>query len=155
MWGGGGIAAAHRIGCCGIDFFAQGSLSGLREADEEARIHGRDPGMTILPDKSTPSAVFIFDDPDEAWMNSGSTYSTMLGWTALGTRATSPPSGSHTHKSVEELRRSDSHVILTPDQVDDLVTGPNPVPTLMPLCGGLPSTIAWKYFKRAAAGLTA
>jgi alkanesulfonate monooxygenase SsuD/methylene tetrahydromethanopterin reductase-like flavin-dependent oxidoreductase (luciferase family) len=150
MWGGGSLAAARRAGRFGIDFFAQRNLPGLREAYEaEARAHGHLPGTAVLPEQSTPSAVFISRDPDEAWEELGPYL--LHDARMYGSWNPDESTVGITHaQSLQELRESRMYLILTPEQAIELVKGPNPVLTLVPLCGGLPAAIAWKYLEQAA-----
>ena len=151
LWGGGSHAAARRAGRFGIDFFAQRDLPGAREVYEaEARAHGHDPGTVILPGLSTPTAVFIAPDPDEAWDELGSYLlhdARMYGAWNPGDESTA----GITHvETVEDLRESGVYEVLTPAQARDWLHGPNSMLTLMPLCGGIPPETAWRYLELAA-----
>ena len=60
MWGGGSLAAARRAGRYGLGYLAQGDAPGSQQAYEEAcRAHGHEPGMTLLPNRDTPSVCFV------------------------------------------------------------------------------------------------
>ena len=72
MWGGGSLAAARRAGRYGLGYLAQGDAPGSQEAYEEAcRAHGHEPGMTLLPNRDTPSVCFVAPDVDVAWQEIG------------------------------------------------------------------------------------
>jgi len=65
MWGGGSLAAARRAGRYGLGYLAQGDAPGSQQAYEEAcRAHGHEPGMTLLPNRDTPSVCFVAPDVD-------------------------------------------------------------------------------------------
>jgi alkanesulfonate monooxygenase SsuD/methylene tetrahydromethanopterin reductase-like flavin-dependent oxidoreductase (luciferase family) len=72
MWGGGSLAAARRAGRYGLGYLAQGDAPGSQQAYEEAcRAHGHEPGMTLLPNRDTPSVCFVAPDVDVAWQELG------------------------------------------------------------------------------------
>ena len=72
LWGGGSLAAARRAGRYGLGYLAQGDVPGSQEAYEDAcRIHGHQPGMTLLPNRDTPSVCFVAPDVDLAWQEIG------------------------------------------------------------------------------------
>jgi hypothetical protein len=56
-------------------------------------------------------------------------------------------------KTVNELRRSPSHLILTVDDAAGRMRNGEML-NLTPLCGGLPPELAWPYLRRAADAVT-
>ena len=151
MWGGGSIAAARRAGRYGLGFLAQSDLDGMLEAYEEScREHGHEPGMTSLPSRNSPTTVFVADDVDQAWEEIGSylLHDAMM-YAAWNPGDETTASISHA-KSVEELRAtSTAHKIYGTDEAVELVRGGGML-LLMPLCGGLPPDIAWRYVEHVA-----
>jgi alkanesulfonate monooxygenase SsuD/methylene tetrahydromethanopterin reductase-like flavin-dependent oxidoreductase (luciferase family) len=151
MWGGGSIAAARRAGRYGLGFLAQSDLAGMLEAYEEScREHGHEPGMTSLPSRNSPTTVFVADDVDEAWTEIGSymLHDAMM-YAAWNPGDETTASISHA-KSVEELRAtSTAHKIYSTDEAVELVRSGGML-MLMPLCGGLPPDIAWRYVEHVA-----
>ena len=68
MWGGASLAAARRAGRYGLGLLANGGEPGMQEAYESAsREHGHQPGPVLVPDRDTPTVVFVADDVDRAW----------------------------------------------------------------------------------------
>ncbi|BCO34484.1 LLM class flavin-dependent oxidoreductase [Mycobacterium heckeshornense] len=151
MWGGGSLAAARRAGKYGLSFLAQANVPGSQETYEAAcRAHGHEPGMTLLPDRDTPSVCFVADDVDRAWDELGSYLlhdaRTYADWNP-GNQTSAGIADVH---SVEELRlMSRTYRIFTvPQAIDHLQSGG--MLTLAPLCGGLPPDLAWPYLERVA-----
>ncbi|MBV8862862.1 MAG: LLM class flavin-dependent oxidoreductase [Mycobacterium sp.] len=148
MWGGGSLAAARRAGRYGLGYLAQGNAPGSQEAYEAAcRAHGHEPGMTLLPERDTPSVVFVAPDVDLAWREIGphllhdaKVYSE---WNP-GDETTV---GIGDVDDVDELRAmSRTYRIFTADEAIAHVRGGGML-TLAPLCGGIPPDIAWKYLR--------
>ena len=149
MWGGASLAAARRAGRNGLGLLANGGGPGMQEAYESAsREHGHDPGPLFVPDRDTPSVVFVADDVDRAWDEIGE----HLLQDARGYAEWNPDNdisaGISYAKDVSELREtSKSHLILSvPEAVERVRAGQ--VLNLSPLCGGLPPELAWPYLKR-------
>jgi alkanesulfonate monooxygenase SsuD/methylene tetrahydromethanopterin reductase-like flavin-dependent oxidoreductase (luciferase family) len=151
MWGGGSIAAAKRAGRYGLGFLAQSDLPGMLEAYEEScREHGHEPGMTSLPSRDTPSTQFVADDVDRAWDELGSylLHDAKM-YSAWNPGDETTASISHA-KTVDELRAtSTAHKIYQTDEAVELVKNGGML-MLMPLCGGLPPEIAWRYVEHVA-----
>ncbi len=146
MWGGGSIAAAERAGRYGLGFLAQSDLPGMLEAYEEScREHGHEPGMTSLPSRDTPTTQFVADDVDRAWDELGSYLlhdAKMYAAWNPGDQTTASISHAQT---VDELRAtSTADKIYQTDEAVELVKNGGML-MLMPLCGGLPPEIVWRY----------
>jgi len=149
MWGGGSVAAARRAGRYGLGLMANGNAPGMQEAYEAAcRKHGHPPGPTLLPDRDTPSVVFVADDVEQAWSELGEhllhdarTYSE---WNP----GNQTSAGISHVTTVDELRETGaSHVIISvPEAISRVRAGQ--ILNLTPLCGGLPPEVAWPYLKR-------
>jgi alkanesulfonate monooxygenase SsuD/methylene tetrahydromethanopterin reductase-like flavin-dependent oxidoreductase (luciferase family) len=148
LWGGGSLAAARRAGRYGLGYLAQGDVPGSQEAYEDAcRIHGHQPGMTLLPNRDTPSVCFVAPDVDLAWQEIGEHLlhdaRTYAEWnpgdqTSVGIADVS---------DADELRAtSRTHRIFTADEAIAHVRSGGML-TLAPLCGGIPPDIAWKYLR--------
>jgi len=151
MWGGGSIAAAKRAGRYGLGFLAQSDLPGMLEAYEEScREHGHEPGMASLPSRDTPTTMFVADDVDQAWDELGSYLlhdARMYAAWNPGDQTTASISHAQT---VDELRAtSTAHKIYGTDEAVELVKSGGML-MLMPLCGGLPPEIAWRYVEHVA-----
>ena len=71
-WGGGSVAAARRAGRHGLGFLAQRADPDLEPAYRDAAVaHGHEPGMCLLPDDGTTTALFVAEDVDLAWEELG------------------------------------------------------------------------------------
>ena len=148
-WGGGTVAAARRAGKYGLGMLANANVAGMQEAYEAAcREHGHQPGAVFLPNRDTPSVVFVADDVDQAWSELGEHLlhdaRTYAEW-----NPGNETSAGFTHvTTVDELREaSASHVIISvPEAISWVRDGR--ILNLAPLCGGLPPEIAWPYLKR-------
>lgn len=107
---------------------------------------GLQPEVRMASVDDLPSA-FIHEDPDRAWAELGQHFL----WEAreYGQWATADM-GSVMHlpgiRTVEEVRASRRYLIVTPDDLIDLLTerGDGAAMTLYPLCGGMPIDEAWK-----------
>ena len=149
MWGGGSVAAARRAGRYGLGLMANGNAPGMQEAYEAAcRKHCHPPGPTLLPDRDTPSVVFVAEDVEQAWSELGEhllhdarTYSE---WNP----GNQTSAGISHVTTVDELRETGaSHVIISvPEAISRVRAGQ--ILNLTPLCGGLPPEVAWPYLKR-------
>jgi alkanesulfonate monooxygenase SsuD/methylene tetrahydromethanopterin reductase-like flavin-dependent oxidoreductase (luciferase family) len=148
LWGGGSLAAARRAGRYGLGYLAQGDVPGSQEAYEQAcREHGHEPGMTLLPNRDTPSVCFVAPDVDLAWREIGEHLlhdaRTYAEWNP-GDQTTV---GIADVSDVDELRAtSRTHRIFTADEAIAYVRGGGML-TLAPLCGGITPDIAWKYLR--------
>jgi len=149
-WGGGSIAAAKRAGRYGLGFLAQSNLPGMREAYEEScREHGYEPGMIQLPSHDTPTTMFVADDVDKAWAEIGEYILHDVKMYGEWNPGVETASISHA-QTVEELRAtSPNHKIYSTEEATEIVRSGMPL-MLMPLCGGLPPEIAWRYLEQAA-----
>jgi alkanesulfonate monooxygenase SsuD/methylene tetrahydromethanopterin reductase-like flavin-dependent oxidoreductase (luciferase family) len=148
MWGGGSLAAARRAGRYGLGYLAQGDAPGSQEAYEEAcRAHGHQPGMTLLPNRDTPSVCFVAPDVDVAWQEIGEHLLHDARMYAEWNPDNQTSAGIADVSDVEELRAtSRTHRIFTADEAVAHVRGGGML-TLAPLCGGIPPDIAWKYLR--------
>jgi alkanesulfonate monooxygenase SsuD/methylene tetrahydromethanopterin reductase-like flavin-dependent oxidoreductase (luciferase family) len=150
FWGGGSLAAARRAGRYGLGFLAQTNLPGMQEEYEKScRQHGHAPGATLLPPRDTVSASFVAEDVDEAWAELGD-------YLLHDTRAYAewnPGNETSAHISpadtVDQLRQSySSHRVFNIDEAVAYIREGNML-NLVPLCGGIPPQIAWKYLEHA------
>jgi alkanesulfonate monooxygenase SsuD/methylene tetrahydromethanopterin reductase-like flavin-dependent oxidoreductase (luciferase family) len=150
MWGGGSIAAAKRAGRYGLGFFAQSNKAGMLEAYEAAcREHGHEPGMTQLPPDDAATTQFVADDVDKAWDEVGEYILHDVKMYGEWNPGVETASISHA-QTVDELRAtSPNHKIYSTDEATEIVRSGMPL-MLMPLCGGLPPDIAWRYLEHAA-----
>src|ERR1700744_2607340 len=139
MWGGGSLAAARR---------AEGDAPGSQQAYEEAcRAHGHEPGMTLLPNRDTPSVCFVAPDVDVAWQELGEHLLHDARMYAEWSPGDQTSAGIADVSDIEELRAtSRTHRIFTADEAITYVRGGGML-TLAPFCGGIPPDIAWKYLR--------
>jgi alkanesulfonate monooxygenase SsuD/methylene tetrahydromethanopterin reductase-like flavin-dependent oxidoreductase (luciferase family) len=147
-WGGGTKAAARRAGRHGIDMFGQIDKPGVREAYEAAcKEHGHEPGMCMLPPLDSVTTAFVATDVDQAWDEVGPyILHDVKMYGAWNPHEGTAASISHA-QSVDELRAEQGpHRIYSVDEAIDTVKAGAPLP-LMPLCGGLPPDIAWRYLR--------
>jgi alkanesulfonate monooxygenase SsuD/methylene tetrahydromethanopterin reductase-like flavin-dependent oxidoreductase (luciferase family) len=154
MWGGGSLAAARRAGRYGLGYLAQGDVPGSQEAYEEAcRAHGHEPGMTLLPNRDTPSVCFVAPDIDVAWREIGPHLLHDACAYAEWNPDNRTSAGIAEASDVGELRAmSRTHRIFTADEAIAHVRGGGML-TLSPLCGGLQPDIAWKYLRYVDEGV--
>ena len=145
-WGGGSGAAARRAGRHGLDFFAQSGESELGLAyEEEARAHGHEPGMCMLPSKEAATTVFVADDLDRAWSELGSYLMHDVASYAAWNEGNTETASLSFVSTAEELRAENrSHRIVTVDEAVAMARAGMPLP-LHPLIGGLPPELAWPY----------
>ncbi|MGP4053620.1 LLM class flavin-dependent oxidoreductase [Mycobacterium sp. 4D054] len=151
MWGGGSVAAARRAGRYGLGLLANGKVSGMQEAYEAAcRAHGFEPGLTVLPDRDTPTVCFVADDVDHAWDEIGHHLLHDARMYAQWNPGNDTSAGISAAESVADLRdTSASHRIFAVSEAVEFVHGGGLL-NLAPLCGGLPPEIAWPYLRRVA-----
>jgi len=149
MWGGGTVAAARRAGRYGLGLLANANVAGMQEAYEAAcRKHGHSPGPTLLPNRESPSVVFVADDVEQAWSELGEHLlhdsRTYAAWNPGNTTT----AGFTDVATVGELREAAaSHVIISVSEAISRVRAGQML-NLSPLCGGLPPEVAWPYLKR-------
>jgi alkanesulfonate monooxygenase SsuD/methylene tetrahydromethanopterin reductase-like flavin-dependent oxidoreductase (luciferase family) len=148
MWGGGSLAAARRAGRYGLGYLAQGDVPGSQEAYEAAcREHGHQPGMTLLPNRDTPSVCFVAPDVDLAWQEVGPHLLHDARAYAEWNPGDQTTAGIADVSTVDELRAmSRTHRIFTAEEAIAHIRGGGML-TLAPLCGGLPPDIGWKYLR--------
>jgi alkanesulfonate monooxygenase SsuD/methylene tetrahydromethanopterin reductase-like flavin-dependent oxidoreductase (luciferase family) len=147
-WGGGSKAAARRAGRHGLDMFGQIDKPGIREAYEAAcKEHGHEPGMCMLPGLSLVTTAFVADDVDKAWDEVGPyILHDVKMYGAWNPNEGTAASISHA-QTVDELRAEQGpHRIYSVEEAIESVKAGAPLP-LMPLCGGLPPDIAWRYLR--------
>jgi alkanesulfonate monooxygenase SsuD/methylene tetrahydromethanopterin reductase-like flavin-dependent oxidoreductase (luciferase family) len=149
MWGGASLAAARRAGRYGLGLLANGGEPGMQEAYESgASEHGHQPGPVLVPDRETPTVVFVADDVDQAWDEIGQHLlhdaRTYADWNPDNETS----AGISPANDVAELREtSKSHRILSVAEAVERVSAGEML-NLSPLCGGLPPQMAWPYLKR-------
>jgi alkanesulfonate monooxygenase SsuD/methylene tetrahydromethanopterin reductase-like flavin-dependent oxidoreductase (luciferase family) len=149
MWGGGSVAAARRAGRYGLGLMANANVPGMQEAYEAAcREHGHQPGPLFLPDRDTPSVVFVADDVDHAWSELGEHLLHDAKTYAAWNPGNETSAGFSHVTTIAELREAAaSHVIMSvPEAISRVRAGQ--ILNLAPLCGGLPPEVAWPYLKR-------
>ena len=149
MWGGASLAAARRAGRYGLGLLANGGEPGMREAYEAASIeHGHQPGPVLLPDRDTPTVVFVAEDVDRAWDEIGEHLLHDARMYAEWNPDNETSAGISPAADVAELRAtSRSHLIISvADAVERVSAGE--MLNLSPLCGGLPPDLAWPYLER-------
>ncbi|MBW0018109.1 MAG: LLM class flavin-dependent oxidoreductase [Mycobacterium sp.] len=147
-WGGASLAAARRAGRNGLGLLANGGVPGMEEAYEAAcREHGHEPGFVVIPERDAATNCFVADDVDAAWDEIGS----YLLHDAMAYADWNPDNtvsaNITTAKTVDELRNTSSHVILSIDEARQRLAA-GEVFNISPLCGGIPPDIAWRYLKR-------
>lgn len=147
-WGGASLAAARRAGRNGLGLLANGGVPGMQEAYEKAcRDNGFEPGFMLIPDRDAATNCFVADDVDAAWDEIGK----YLLHDAMAYADWNPDNtvsaNITTAKTVDELRQTSSHVILSVDEAKARLAA-GEVFNINPLCGGIPPDIAWRYFKR-------
>lgn len=151
-YGGSSPAAARRAARYGLDFIAQSGDESLRGAYlAEAEHRGVDPGNVLIPPVEAPLALFVADDVDRAWNEIGPylLHDTVeyARWNEGDTTTLSLDRAT----TVEELREErGSHRIVSVDEARALRDEFGYL-SLHPLCGGIPSEVAWPYLRRAAA----
>jgi alkanesulfonate monooxygenase SsuD/methylene tetrahydromethanopterin reductase-like flavin-dependent oxidoreductase (luciferase family) len=155
MIAGGSTAAARRAATHGLGFISQTDSPGLRDYYEsQCRAAGHEPGILQFPVPGAPTAVFVADDVDEAW--------DLLGPHLVHDAVTAASYRPH-DDSVASITRADNitalresegpYRIFTADEAADYVCGGRPLP-LHPLCGGIPTDVAWRHLELAVAAAT-
>lgn len=149
MWGGGTVAAARRAGRYGLGLLANANVPGMREAYEAAcQERGHQPGPVFLPDRDTPSVVFVADDVDQAWSELGEYLLHDVKTYAAWNPGDETTAGFSHVTTIAELREAAaSHVIISVSEAISRIRG-GEILNLAPLCGGLPPELAWPYLKR-------
>ena len=123
----------------------------MQEAYESAsRQHGHEPEPMLVPDRDTPTAVFVADDVDRAWGEIGQYLLHDARMYAEWNPDNETSAGISSANDVAELRAtSKSHRILSVEEAVRRVSAGEML-NLSPLCGGLPPDLAWPYLKRVA-----
>jgi alkanesulfonate monooxygenase SsuD/methylene tetrahydromethanopterin reductase-like flavin-dependent oxidoreductase (luciferase family) len=149
MWGGASLAAARRAGRYGLGLLANGGEPGMREAYEAAAMeHGRQPGPVLLPDRDTPTVVFVAENVDRAWDEIGEHLLHDARMYAEWNPDNVTSAGISPANDVAELRAtSKSHRIISVAEAVERVAAGEML-NLSPLCGGLPPDVAWPYLER-------
>jgi alkanesulfonate monooxygenase SsuD/methylene tetrahydromethanopterin reductase-like flavin-dependent oxidoreductase (luciferase family) len=149
MWGGASLAAARRAGRNGLGMLANGSVPGMREAYEAAcREHGHTPGSVLVPERDTPSVIFVADDVDAAWDELGEYLLHDARSYAKWNPDNDVSAGISAARDITELRdKFKSHRIIQTAHAIDIVRRGGTL-NLSPLCGGVPPDIAWPYLIR-------
>lgn len=148
-WGGASTAAARRAGSRGLDLFGSGTAPGIHEAYEgAARAAGHEPGTCMVPEPGTPMTAFVSDEQDTAWAEVGQyLMNDVLSYGEWNEGSTNVASLSYS-RTAEALRAErGAHRIFTVDEAVEHVRTSFVLP-LHPLCGGVPSAIAWPYLRR-------
>jgi alkanesulfonate monooxygenase SsuD/methylene tetrahydromethanopterin reductase-like flavin-dependent oxidoreductase (luciferase family) len=150
-WGGGSEPAARRAGRHGLDFFAQGGGPTLADAyADEARAHGHEPGLCMVPPADMTTTMFVSDDLDRAWDELGPYLMHDVRSYAAINRGNDHTASLSFVSTADELRAENrSHRIVTVDEAVALARSGVPLP-LHPLIGGLPPEIAWRYLETVA-----
>jgi len=155
MIAGGSKAAARRAATHGLGFISQTDSPGLKDYYEsQCRAAGHEPGIVQFPVPGAPTAVFVADDVDEAWDVLGP-HLVHDAVTAASYRPHDDSVASITRAdNITALRESEGpYRILTTDEAADYVCGGRPLP-LHPLCGGIPTDVAWRHLELAVAAAT-
>jgi alkanesulfonate monooxygenase SsuD/methylene tetrahydromethanopterin reductase-like flavin-dependent oxidoreductase (luciferase family) len=149
MWGGSSLAAARRAGRYGLGLLANGGEPGMRQEYESAsRKHGHQPGPILVPDRDTPTVVFVADDVDRAWEEIGEHLLHDARMYAAWNPGNETSAGISPATDVTELRAtSKSHRILNVAEAVERVSAGEML-NLSPLCGGLSPDLAWPYLER-------
>jgi hypothetical protein len=121
----------------------------MQEAYESAsREHGHRPGPVFVPDRDTPTVVFVAGDADHAWDEIGEHLLHDARMYAEWNPDNETSAGISPANDVAELREtSKSHRILSVPEAVERVSGGEML-NLSPLCGGMPPELAWPYLKR-------
>jgi hypothetical protein len=128
--------------------FGQIDKPGVREAYEAAcKEHGHEPGMCMLPALDSVTTAFVAPDVDRAWEEVGPyLLHDVKMYGAWNPQAGGSASISHA-QTIDELRAEQgAHRIYSIDEAIASVKAGAPLP-LMPLCGGVPPDLAWRYLR--------
>ncbi|MBV1917818.1 MAG: LLM class flavin-dependent oxidoreductase [Sphingomonadaceae bacterium] len=147
-WGGGSPPAARRAGKHGLMFMAQSGDPELGRIYEEAcRANGHEPGPCMLPPLDAPTTTFVAEDVDKAWDELGDYIMQDVLIYGKWNEGRVGVSSISFAKTVEEVRaQNTTHRIMTVDEAVAWVKGGAPL-SLLPLAGGLPAELAWKYLR--------
>ena len=140
--GGSSAAAARRAARLGIGFLPSVPAVWEFYRDEVQTLGRPDPGPCPIGVNRT---VALAEDVERGWEQMGPYFLHEMNaygaWHAAAADAASPYS---TVADLDELRRSGSYAVLTPDEyVHELKALPFPFAMLHPLCGGMPPELAW------------
>lgn len=154
MLAGGSPSAAKRAARHGLGFLAQANPAGLKELYEsQCRAHGREPGPVQFPDPDTPTTVFVADDVDKAWHEIGPHLLHDAVTAAAYRHGDVGVASISSAASVTDLRAtSGPYRIFTVEQAVAFLQSGRSLP-LLPLCGGLPPVLAWRYLECAVAAV--
>ena len=119
-----------------------------RHTSPLSRKHGHQPGPVLVPDRDTPTVVFVADDVDHAWDEIGEHLLHDARMYAEWNPDNETSAGISPANDVAELRAtSKSHRILSVAEAVERVSAGEML-NLSPLCGGMPPELAWPYLKR-------
>ena len=149
--GGGTEAAARRAARLGLPVVPKNAAPPLAiwYRDEQAKV-GRSGGFVGVP--VGPMYVHVTDDPDATWEAIGPYL-----LEEAGTYAAMQPKGSESAPSIyanslDDLKASPNYCVGTADEILEVAqkNGPFGALTFNPLCGGMPSELAWDNLNRFA-----
>jgi len=140
--GGSSERAARRAARLGIGFLPSMPEIWDFYRDEIAVLGGSDPGPSPIGANRT---VALAENVERGWEQMGPYFLHEMNaygaWHAAALDAASPYS---MVADLDELRRSGSYAVLTPEQyIEELKAQPFPFAMLHPLCGGMPPELAW------------
>ncbi len=153
---GGSVAAAKRAGRFGLGLIAQANAPGMVEAYHAAcEANGHKPGFVKLPDPAEPTAIFVADDVAAAWDEIGPYLLHDARAAAAFREGDEHVASISQATSVAQLRAENgAYRILTTAEASEWLKGGKSL-GLLPLCGGMPPAIAWRYLERAALAVAA
>ena len=147
-YGGGSKAAAERAARLGIMFFPQTTDTAMSEFyDAEAKRVGNSTGMTMGPEEGAPTTIFVAEDLEKAWeqygpymLHDATEYRKWMG------ELNNSASLSHATTITELREEKGPYRIVTPNEAISLISQYHRL-SLQPLCGGMPSEIAWESLR--------
>jgi len=147
-YGGGSKAAAERAARLGIMFFPQTTDPAMSDLyDAEAIREGNPAGMTMGPEEGAPTTIFVTEDLDKAWekygpymLHDATEYRKWMG------EHNNSASLSHATTITELREEKGPYRIVTPNEAISLISQYHRL-SLQPLCGGMPSEIAWESLR--------